>query len=335
MSEAREPIPQDEKPLSVSEAWGAGKLILFGEHAVVYNQPAVAVALNRGLKVTIRSLTSSNSTSNVQASLCSEGRLGRLAPTEAKALITALNQGVEWIISQGAKLRGELSFTVSGALPFKVGLGSSAALSVASLRALAGLSSLQLDDHSLFEGAMEMERVFHQTPSGLDHQVSISGGALCFRRTGGDFSHRSVTLSQPLHIALTWIPRQGSTASAVRGVAERRQQDPAKYNTLFSEIGELTALGIKALECGDLESLGSLLIENHQRLRSMGVSIDELDKRCAEMMRSGALGAKMSGAGHGGTCFGLFAEQRQAERAASTLLSRGISALAISLGPPI
>ena len=120
----------------------------------------------------------------------------------------------------------------------------------------------------------------------------------------------------------------------MRGVAERRQQDPAKYDTLFSEIGELTALGIKALESGDIESLGNLLIENHKRLRSMGVSIEALDERCAELMRHGAIGAKMSGAGHGGTCFGLFAERRQAEEAASKLLSRGINALAISLGSP-
>ena len=324
--------------LNTAEAWGSGKLILFGEHAVVYGRPAVAVALSRGLKVTVsstRDLSSSLEDQNprpISAVLCSQGRLNSLQHTESRALLTALTQGLEWSQAQGLPLLGEYQFKVEGELPFKVGLGSSAALSVASLRAIAKLSYHHHSNQAIFEGAMCMERVFHQNPSGLDHQVSILGGALRFRRDGARFDHRSITLGVPLYLALTWTPRVGSTADAVRGVAQAYAYDHERYEELFSQIESISEEGVNALEKGDLLSLGRLLNENHQLLKEIGVSTPTLDAHCTELINLGAIGAKMSGAGHGGACFGLFLSKFEAENAALSLKRRGVEALAISLG---
>lgn len=330
-AELRGPIKSElEAP---SSAWGSGKLILLGEHAVVYGEPAVAVALPRGLKVTLTPLGAparrESSREGVSAprpqplsydpSMEQTGEVERsvsIGEAERAALNQALARAVQWASARGVTLEAPHTWMIEGSLPFKVGLGSSAALSVATLRALAErCGRAPWSDAELFEGAMEMERVFHVAPSGLDHQVSIIGGALCYQRVDAGPTFDPVQLDQPLTLALTWTPREGSTADAVRGVAQRRSAEPERYARMVSEIGRLAVAGVEALRRGDLTALGSLLNQNHRVLEELGVSTPELNRRCASLREGGALGAKLSGAGHGGVCFGLFRDRAQAEAA--------------------
>ena len=298
-------------------AWGSGKLILWGEHAVVYGEPAVAVALPQGLKVTLTPHTISTPPHIAyDAQPLSALHTIQLGETEHAALNVALTRAVSWARGQGVTLSRSYRLRVEGALPFKVGLGSSAALAVATLRALAQCEGLNpWSEEALFAGAMEMERVFHSNPSGLDHQVSIAGGALRYRREGARAQFSSLCISTPLILTLTWVPRRGSTADAVRGVAERRAQDPDAYASLFSEIGHIAHEGALALERGHLDEIGDLLNRNHERLRAIGVSTSELNSLCQHLRSRGALGAKMSGAGHGGVCLGLFRDLSAARAA--------------------
>jgi mevalonate kinase len=325
-----------------ASSWGAGKLILFGEHAVVYGHPAVAVALSRGLEIHVCREVSLDANARVEARLSARGRLIDIEPPQSAALLTAFHEGLRWASERGLALSGVYEFTVEGALPFKVGLGSSAALSVASLRAIAKLHHHHFSDAELFEGALSMERVFHQNPSGLDHQVSIQGGALMFKRSkpastleGEDhakgFTQRSLNIGKTLHLVLSWTPREGSTADAVSGVAARRADSPYIYDTLFYEISEITKRGITAIEFGDLYTLSALLNDNHQRLIKLGVSTPALNQSCERLLSLGALGAKMSGAGQGGTSFGLFESEARSQAAALSLQAGGHQALALSL----
>ena len=146
------------------------------------------------------------------------------------------------------------------------------------------------------------------------------GRALCYQRQHERPQFTPLYSSAPLVLALTWIPRQGSTADAVRGVAERRLQEPARFDQLFTEIGHLAREGVNALTLGHLDELGELLNQNHAHLHALGVTTDELNALCRELRHRGALGAKMSGAGHGGVCLGLF-EDLQAARKAVTHLN--------------
>lgn len=346
-------------PREVS-AWGSGKLILFGEHAVVYGEPALAIALPRGLKVTLTAHESARpwlrcaesgdesgdesgeGSSEESGNESSEETLEQASlfgRAERDSLNRALERALEWMTARApSSTLGRRSadqpqcgyaLSVEGALPFKVGLGSSAALSVATLRALSASVGVTLDDEALAEGAMELERVFHKHPSGLDHQTSIHGGALLYQRgASGDVSGsssgappemRAVEVGAPITLALTWTPRQGSTADAVRDVARRREDQPDEVGELMREIGALTRRGVVALREGNLVELGELINLNHKLLCELGVSSPELNASCEHFRRSGALGAKMSGAGRGGVSFGLFAERADAERAVRDL----------------
>ena len=302
-------------------AWGSGKLILWGEHAVVYGEPAVAVALPQGLKVTLTPhATSATPHIAYDAHSLSAPHTIQLGETEHAALDVALTRAVSWAREQGVHLSRSYQLSVEGALPFKVGLGSSAALAVATLRALARCEGRDpWSKEALFAGAMEMERVFHVRPSGLDHQVSIVGGALRYQRQGARAQFKSLCISTPLILVLTWVPRRGSTADAVRGVAERRAQDPDAYASLFNEMGHIADEGLQALERGWLEVIGDLLNRNHICLEAIGVSTSELNSLCQHLRSRGALGAKMSGAGHGGVCLGLFRDLSAARAAARDL----------------
>jgi len=310
--------PENEHTLS---AWGSGKLILFGEHAVVYGHPAVAVALPQGLKVQLKvHVDGENPGITCDVARSEQGHHIRLGDTERMMLNQALIQALVWVQTQGLSLTRSYRLSIEGSLPFKVGLGSSAAIAVATLRVLAKCAGHPpWSEEELFEGAMEMERVFHVKPSGLDHQVSIVGGALCYQRLQERAHCTQLKIAQPLAMALTWVPRQGSTADAVRGVAERREQHRAQFDRLFVEIGQLAQQGLIALERGQLTKLGELLNQNHHYLQQLGVSTPRLDMLCQHLRNQGALGAKMSGAGHGGVCLGVFPTLQSAQEAAESL----------------
>ena len=302
-----------------SSAVGSGKLILFGEHAVVYGYSAVALALPCGLEVIIEE----NLETASGFTLATEGRFAQVPTQESSVLIQAFSQGFAWARKQGLSLEAHYSLRIEGALPFKVGLGSSAALSVATLKALAKLKGQNWSKTELFEGAMAMEKVFHHQPSGLDHRVSIEGGVQAFQRINGQIELEEVMNALPLHLLLTWGPREGTTADAVAQVAQDRAHKPQVYKALFEQIETNTQLGREALKNGNLEQLGVSFDVNHQLLRDLGVVTPALDKACSDLKDLGALGAKMSGAGRGGTSFGLFKTQAEAIRAAQILEKQG------------
>ena len=297
-------------------AWGAGKLILSGEHSVVYGQPALAIGLPRGLKASLIPTVSTHEA----LTLDPHNFQGKLGDPEYKALNQALQCAISWFEQMNRKLSQPHLLRISGALPFKVGMGSSAALSVALLRVLSqACGGRPLSDEELFDGAMELERIFHTTPSGLDHLVAIHGGAVRYEKgeVTPQFTH--LTYQAPLILALTWFPRQGSTSGAVSAVAARHAAQPDHYHHLFNMIGHLANTATTALTEGDLTTLGECLTHNHKLLIELGVSTPELNQTCEHFIVSGALGAKMSGAGHGGVCFGLFSDPEHAREALRTL----------------
>ncbi|MEZ4472112.1 MAG: mevalonate kinase [bacterium] len=302
-----------------------GKVILFGEHAVVYGQPAVAAAMSTGLGATVEPAAGPPT-----LRIPSWGRGGlevRAGGTSAgpDSIARGFTRALEVL-----GLAGEpLAVTIEGDLPLGVGLGSSAAFAVSLLRALADYRGVPLAAQALLAAAAEVETVFHGTPSGLDHTVVTRGGCLRFAR-GETPAFRAVRLARPLPAVIAWAPREGSTRDAVEGLRARRDALPAQYDALFAAMGAVAEAGVAALEAGDLATVGRLFDLNHGYLSACGVSSLANETMVALARRHGAVGAKLTGAGLGGATIALCPDD--AERVATALVDAGFRAIVSRIG---
>ncbi len=297
------------------EAFGPGKVILLGEHAVVYGHPALAVPLTLGVTARGR-----------PAERCSLTGLQDLTLAQRRMLDTAFDTVAE------ATGRPPLRIALASTLPVSMGLGSSAALAVAVSRLLLSASGTPASPARVLALALRMEETFHGTPSGVDHTVSAHGTPLLYRRpvAGRPGRVRRVRIGAraTLVLALTG-PRRG-TQETVGALRRRAARWPERYGRLFREMGRLAVEGTAALEAGDLESLGDAMNVNHGLLAAAGVSSPALDGAVDALRRAGALGAKLTGAGgDGGAVVALF-RRRPPSR---TLEETGLAVLTSELEP--
>jgi len=278
-------------PSSAPEAFGPGKVILLGEHAVVYGHPALAVPLTLG--VTARGMPGP----------CTLTGLPELTDAQRRMLETAFETVAE------ATGRPPLRIAISSTLPVSMGLGSSAALAVAISRLLLGASGRPSSPARVLSLALRMEETFHGTPSGVDHTVSAHGTPLLYRRPapGKPGRVRRVRIGRRATLVLALVgPRRG-TQETVAALRRRAARWPERYGRLFEQMGRLAVEGTAALEKGDLESLGDAMNVNHGLLAAAGVSSPALDTAVDSLRRAGALGAKLTGAGgDGGAVVALF-----------------------------
>lgn len=271
---------------------GSGKLLLCGEHAVVYGHPAIAMAIDRGTRVRL---------------IPRPGPTSPTEPTDDPRLQAALR----------AVLPAEgFAVEIWSDLPVGRGMGSSAALAVALVRAVAELEGESPSLDALWERAFAVERVFHGDPSGVDHGVSLRGGVLRYLRGPPPVFER---LPRPdWSIVALDSETAGDTRELVAGVAARRPGiDP-----ILGAIGALVDRAAAVL--GDVGALGPLLTENHGLLRAIGVSTPRLDDLVRIALEAGATGAKLAGAGGGGVVLAIAAEPDRILEAAG---KRGIPAL--------
>jgi mevalonate kinase len=287
------------------EPWrgsGRGKLILCGEHAVVYGYPALAMAVDRGTTVSLV--------------LCDGETFATDATIDDPRLVPALR----------AVLPAEgLSVTIRTDLPIGRGMGSSAALAVALVRADAERTGDPLDADRLWDRAMAVERVFHGNPSGLDHAVSAHGGLVRYRRPEGGARptlEAMPTPSWPIVVLDSGVA--GDTKELVAGVASRRPM----VDGALSAIGSLVDNAAKSLD--DPSMLGLVLTANHELLRAIGVSTPDLDALVQLALDEGAFGAKLAGAGGGGVVIAL---HERPEKLLAAARRRGIAAFVCRISP--
>jgi mevalonate kinase len=288
-----------------------GKVILFGEHAVVYGQPALAVPV-RAIRATatVRSAPPSNG-------LVIEAQDLDLRVSLAEAAAHGLALTARLTLEALGEKEPDAIISVRSDIPLAAGLGSGAAVSAATARALAGFLSHTLSDARLSDLVYQVEKLYHGTPSGIDNTVICYEMPVFFVRGAHPETFRPA-VPFDLLIGDTGVP--SPTRETVGGVRDRWQADPDVYNARFAAIGHIARQARAAIEAGDVARVGSLMIENQQELRQIGVSSAELEGLIESALAAGADGAKLSGGGGGGNMIALV--QPEAVEAVSQALRR-------------
>lgn len=282
---------------------GCGKLILFGEHAVVWGQPAIVAGLPRGATAMVRV------TDKAKLTIVN----GRTGGVHAEVMPSAIGNGLEQAFQAMLdilELEGPIGVHVTIDVPIGAGLGSSAAMSVAAARALTQFVGKPMATTEVEAIVARTESIFHGNPSGIDQAAALGGGI--FQYTRGTPASIEALWVEPVSVVVTETGPAPSTASMVEDVGRFHQAHPQIASRIDELVGEVVADARTALAKGDWSTVGELMNVNHGLLVSMGVSTPGLDRACHIARSAGALGAKLTGAGGGGCMFALAPESPEA-----------------------
>jgi mevalonate kinase len=271
-----------------------GKVILLGEHAVVYGHPALCGALADG--VTVESAPGRGTLRIPQWDVALDAadpmRDGHAVGRAYLALRGRLGLG----------LSSPVDLTVHFAVPTGAGLGSSAAMAVAVARALVAAHDLTVTPALIADAAMAAEQVIHGKPSGLDHTVALEGGFGLFTRARG---LTAIAAREPVRLVIGHTGRERDTKGRVARVAELLAEREGEVRERFQAIEKLVQKGRAAVEGGSYGELGAAMNENQAHLRALDVSCPEIAALCRAAIAAGAAGAKLTGGGGGGCVIAL------------------------------
>jgi mevalonate kinase len=309
------------------QASASGKIILFGEHAVVYGQPAIAVPVTQ-VQATA-SLSKGPASAGLILELPDVGErlsvaeapashpLAHVCRLTAKAL--ALQPLPDWVV------------TLRSTIPVASGLGSGAAAATALVRVLARAAHQPLPPSQVATLVYESEILYHGTPSGIDNTVIAYEQPVWFVR---DRPPQPFAIGWPFTVLIADTGLASPTSTTVGDVRRGWQADPQRYEILFERVGRLVQAGRQAIELGTIAALGPLMDENHRLLAAMGVSCHELDVLQQAAKDAGALGAKLSGGGRGGNLIALPPQDEEDIGRVAAALGRSgaVSVLASTVG---
>jgi mevalonate kinase len=303
----------------VTSASAAGKVILLGEHAVVYGRPAVAVPVS-GVRATVE-VTRQALGNGIVIEAQDLGRVYRLEESDMADAAHALQATVRHTLQYLglASTQQALRIRVCSEIPIARGMGSGTAVATALVRALTQHYGQHLTARAVSDLVFQTEILLHGTPSGVDNTVVAFEKPVYFvKGTRADVFWVGKPFT--LLIADTGIPSQ--TRDAVAAVRRGWQAEPVRNEMLFDEIAALVDDARQAMACGDLETLGQAMNANQRRLQRLGVSSPELERLVAAALGAGAGGAKLSGGGMGGCMIALVDEQTL-DRVAMALQAAG------------
>ena len=311
------------------KASAPGKVLLLGEHAVVYGYAALAAALGRRVTVEVEEDSKGPA-------------IELLAPATSPTPTSSADLSPIPVPPELLDAASEMAATVGATplfrarvrseLPLGGGLGSSAALGVALARGFAQLAGRDCPPERAEHLALQLERAFHGAPSGVDPAICARGGVILFRR-GEPAQVDRISPRRPLHlvVALTGVAR--GTRSTVLPLSARRAERPDLYDPMLAFLGELARGGARALERGDFQDLGVRFDAAHGVLAALGVSCPELEQAVAALRSAGALGAKLTGAGGGGAAIGLARDGTHADALVRAAEREGLRAFAEEISP--
>ncbi|MBE9548723.1 MAG: hydroxymethylglutaryl-CoA reductase, degradative [Proteobacteria bacterium] len=308
-------------------AGGHGKVILLGEHAVVYGRHAIAAPVPMAARATIHT-SSRGQVEFIVPRWGVEYTLHR-DPAQRQSFERPLGAMLEKFELLDQAIRIE----VFPSVPRAMGLGGSAAVAVAIVRALDSHFQLHLSDAEVNDFAFEFEKVAHSNPSGIDNAVATYGRLMMYTpgKTAADAASIDPLKSGcpiPLVIGISGI--ESLTAGMVSQVRKGWTNNPELYNRVFNEIDQLTLSAREAIISGDMPSLGNLMNFCQGQLNALQTSSWELEEMIQISRRHGALGAKLTGAGGGGSIIALCPQDRH--QVVHALQESGYQAMEVDIG---
>ena len=293
------------------EASAPGKVILFGEHSVVYRGPAVVLAIDRRSRVVAERRNDDRIFIDSENLGFSGYFLGDVYhPVKGETWrgkgLAAINVAARKTL-ESVGVKTGVTLVIRSEIPSAVGLGSSAAICVATVAAVEALVEGGLSKDDICSLAFEGEKIIHGTPSGVDNNISTFGGIIKYEK-GVGFERINLGESPPFIIGNT--RRKRSTKRMVENVAALRERNTRIVDRIIDALGDVSRDGLSCLLKGDLHGMGELMNIGHGLLSSLGVSCPQLDLLVYAARYEGALGAKLTGAGGGGCMIALVEDHR-------------------------
>ncbi len=297
-----------------------GKIILFGEHAVVYKHPAIAAAID--LRAISFISASSEQTSILSVPDLFPKKLFDLNLTPLPENLTALKFVIDSLLEVTESSKNP-TIEISSQIPLSAGLGSSAAVSVSLIAGFSKFLGMDIDLHEINKLAYETEKIIHSFPSGIDNTISTYGGGILYEN--GVMKELSFQLSSNYIVIInSLIPR--NTKDLVESVRKKYEKNPSAIQGIFHNIHNIVIDAEKALKAGDLAQIGELMSSNHQLLRDLGVSHRTLDEIVKILDEKRALGSKLTGAGGGGCVISLFDDYHRATKVVELMKEKNLQA---------
>lgn len=296
---------------------GYGKIIVLGEHSVVYGRHAIAAPIPLNIRAEVRAQAE-----QIDLLIPRWGVEMRLSQPEGS--ISSLHASITLIAERlGVADRG-MRIDVFPRVPRANGLGASAALAVSVIRAMARCFSIQMSEREISNLAFDVEKIAHGTPSGIDNTLATFGRPILFRKehptARPEIRDLATPQAIPVVIGLSGVATL--TAQTVGNVRAAWQKNPKRYEAIFNQIDNLALAGVDALARGDIAELGDLMNIDHGLLNALQVSSREIEDLVEIARRNGALGAKLTGGGGGGAMIAV-AEPDRIQPIASAMRAAG------------
>jgi len=309
----------------MSEGYGFGKIILFGEHFVVYGLPGIASAVG---DKTIARIEKSDRYELIDNRPATDGyKIEKKDEMDRsmKFILDFMKIDVE---------KNPVRITLAGNLFCTSGIGASAAMATSIARAFSEYFNLGLDDNQINRISYEGEKGSAGTPSGIDNTCATFGGLLWFEKNmqGGENKIELLKIKKPIEIVLGNTGLSSVTSEVVADVRKAKEAHPDKYEKIFREYERLVKEGRGALDNYDLEKLGKLMDENNRLLKEINLSCKEAEEIIRIAKRNGALGAKMTGTCRGGYVITLTPGKDIQKKVAEAIEAKGFETMKTTIG---
>jgi len=268
-----------------------GKIILSGEHFVVHGSLAVAAAINKRVYVSVRECDPGIKSRIISGSISSNLDLDDGSFVAAKTVVRN-------VLAKSPKEDRSFQVSISSEIPAGSGLGSSAAVSVACVASFSRFVGLSTDRKMIFEEAFAGEKKVHGNPSGLDIHASLAGGLILFDRKTGS---KDIPVRESFGLIVIFSGKKRSTSRLIAKVARRKQEFPNYFAQLVKAASFISQEVVDAATSKDMARLGSLFTTAQAQLSWIHVSTPQLDGLIEMISSKDVLGAKLTGAGGGGS----------------------------------